>query len=94
MIRRLRKLKAILLERFPQTRLEPLNGKRIARLQKRFPKLPAHLASFFGEVGCGRVGDSQYMIYDLLSPEGIFDDETAAGLEGIFSGWRRFCGLP
>jgi hypothetical protein len=84
MIRRLRKLKATLAARLPQSRLEPLTAKHLAHLIREFPKLPAHLRNFFKEIGCGCIGNSRYMIYDLLSPKDFFDDETATGLDGVF----------
>src|SRR5262249_11966390 len=83
MIRRLQRMKSVLLERYPESRLEPLTAKAIARLKKEFPDIPVHLVRFFEVIGCGCIGQSRYMIYDLLSPKGIFDDRTAATLEGV-----------
>jgi hypothetical protein len=39
---------------------------------------------FFREIGCGRIGSSNYMIYDLLGPDKVYDPETAARLDGVF----------
>jgi hypothetical protein len=41
------------------------------------------LKEFFTQFGFGRIGDSAYMIYDLLSPTEIWDAETAAPLDGV-----------
>jgi hypothetical protein len=41
------------------------------------------LLEFFKEFGCGRIGNSRYMLYDLISPDEIFDPVTATGLEGV-----------
>jgi hypothetical protein len=77
-------MKAVFQERYPESQLEPLTAREIAQVKKRFPDLPAHLVKFFEAIGCGRIGASRYMIYDLHSPEDIFDEQTAAGLEGVF----------
>jgi hypothetical protein len=84
MVKRLRRIAAILRERHPDSVLKPLNAQQVARLKKQFPDIPNHLVQFFQEVGCGCIGKSRYMIYDLLSPDGIFDKATAADLDGIF----------
>jgi hypothetical protein len=76
-------MKAVLLERYPESRLESLTAKELGRLKKEFPDIPAHLVKFFEVIGCGCIGQSRYMIYDLHRPEGIFDKRTAAGLEGV-----------
>lgn len=83
MIRKLRKIRDVILERFPESRLKPLTATNLAKLKKTFPDIPAHIVKFFETVGCGCIGQSRYMIYDLHSPQGIFDKETAAYLEGV-----------
>jgi hypothetical protein len=83
MIRRLRKMKAALKARYADTTLDPLTAKQLKQLKKRFPDLPAHLVSFFEVIGCGCIGQSRYMIYDLHDPLGVFDKQTAASLAGI-----------
>lgn len=83
MIRRLRTIKAVIQKRYPESRLEPLTAREMARLKRRFPDLPAHLVNFFQVIGCGSIGNSRYKIYDLHSPEDIFDKRTAADLEGV-----------
>ena len=47
---------------------------------------------FFRIIGCGRIGKSRYQIYDLLSPMDIYDEQTAAELEGIFLVGDDFAG--
>jgi hypothetical protein len=62
------------------------------RLLSEHPKIPAHLRDFFAQVGCGSIGDGRYMIYPLISPSGIVDEETAAGLNGVFLVGDDFAG--
>lgn len=83
MIRRIRKLKIALHERYPESRLDPLNADAISRLQSRLPKIPAYLLQFFAEIGCGSIGESRYMIHDHIPPGDVFDEEIALKLEGV-----------
>jgi hypothetical protein len=83
MLNRLRQMRLLIKERYPESNLTLLTTEQLSRLRKRFPDLPEHLANFFKEVGCGRIGDCNYMIYALLGPNEVFDPKTAAGLDGV-----------
>src|SRR3712207_6255586 len=83
MIRRLKAIKAVLQQRFPESRLTPWTAAELAALKLRFPEVPTHLVNFFEVIGSGTIGPSRYRISELDSPDGIFDDETAAALDGI-----------
>jgi hypothetical protein len=71
------------LERFPESRLEPLSPSGLVNLKTRFPDIPEHLLAFFEIIGCGCIGRSRYMIYDLIDAGEIFGKRPAADLEGI-----------
>ena len=92
MMQRLRKIKAALHERLPASRLEPLTPEELKALTKRVENVPDHLLKFFEVIGCGTIGDSRYMLYDLLSPKGIFDDQTAGELDGVLLVGDDFAG--
>jgi hypothetical protein len=79
----MQKLRDAILASHPKSRLKPMTANAMKRLLAEHPKMPAHLRDFFAKVGCGSIGDSQYMIYPLIEPSDVFDPETAAGLEGV-----------
>ena len=88
----MQKLRDAILANHPKSRLKPMTAAEMKKLLSQHPKMPAHLRDFFSQVGCGSIGDSRYMIYDLVSPEDIFDEETAAGLKGILLVGDDFAG--
>jgi hypothetical protein len=50
---------------------------------KAYPNMPADLRDFFAIIGSGTIGRSRYKIHALLTPEDVYDEETAEALEGI-----------
>jgi hypothetical protein len=82
-IRRLNQIRDVIRERFPESRLEPLTDKQLATLKRRHPKVPAQLLEFFKVIGCGSIGSSRYMIYDLIDAADIFGKDSARDLDGI-----------
>jgi hypothetical protein len=75
--------------------LEPCPDGVVAALRQQHPEVPVAFTSFLEEVGRGSIGKSSYMIYGgLLSPDEIYDEETARELEGAllfgddFSGYN------
>jgi hypothetical protein len=88
----MQKLRDEILANHPKSRLKPKTAAEMKQLLARHPKMPAHLRHFFSQVGCGSIGDSRYMIYALISPAGIFDEQTAAGLKGILLVGDDFAG--
>jgi hypothetical protein len=83
MKQRLERIRATILQRLPESRLEPLSAVEINAFKSRLPDIPSHLASFFEVIGCGTIGRSRYKLYGLISPRGIFDDQTASTLPGV-----------
>lgn len=81
---RIQAIRDEMLHRNPGSQLEPLSNDELRSLNSRFPDIPDHLIEFFRVIGCGRVGQSRYMIYDLLSPDEIWDETTSAQLDGVF----------
>jgi hypothetical protein len=88
----MQKLRDAILANHPKSRLKPKTAAEMKQLLSKHPKMPAHLRDFFSQVGCGSIGDSRYMIYGLISPAGIFDEETARGLQGVLLVGDDFAG--
>lgn len=84
MATRLEKLRDAILANHPKSRLKPMTDAEVKRLRERFPKMPAQLRNFFATVGRGGIGDSRYMIYALMSPSSVMDEQTAARLKGVY----------
>jgi hypothetical protein len=82
-VRRLNRIRDVIRERFPESRLEPLTDKQLAAVKRRHPKVPAQVLDFFKVVGCGSIGPSRYMIYDLIDAVEIFGEGSATELDGI-----------
>jgi hypothetical protein len=82
-VRRLSRIRDVIRERFPESRLKPLTDKKLAAVKRRHPKVPAQVLDFFKEVGCGSIGSSRYMIYDLIDAVDIFGKSSAEDLDGI-----------
>jgi hypothetical protein len=82
-VRRLNLIRDVIRARFPESRLEPLTDKQIAAIKQRHPRVPAQVLDFFKVVGCGSIGPSRYMIYDLIDAVEIFGEGSAADLDGI-----------
>jgi hypothetical protein len=92
MASRMQKLRDAIIANHPKSRLKPKTAAEMKALLSRHPKMPAHLRDFFSEVGCGSIGESRYMIYALISPTSIFDEETASGLKGVLLVGDDFAG--
>jgi hypothetical protein len=69
--------------KLPGSRLDVLTDDKLETLLSRLPGVPAHLLLFFEKFGCGRIGNSRYMLYPLISPVGIFDKKTATSLHDV-----------
>src|ERR1700722_5347811 len=82
-VRRLNRIRGVIRERFPESRLEPLTDKQLADVKRRHPKAPDQVLDFFKVVGCGSIGASRYMIYALIDAVEIFGVGSAADLDGI-----------
>lgn len=68
---------------YPNARLEPLTESELSRLREQHPGVPGHYLSFLREVGWGSLGNN-FMIYSgPISPEDIFDTETAKEFERV-----------
>jgi hypothetical protein len=81
--RRINRIRDVIRERFPESRLDPLTDKQLAAVKKRHPKVPAQVLEFFAVVGCGSIGPSRYMIYDLIDASEIFGQGSTENLDGI-----------
>ena len=82
-IRRLNRIRDVILDRFPESRLKPLTDKQLALVKRRHPKVPAQVLEFFKVVGCGCIGSSRYMIYALINAVDIFGKGCEEDLDGI-----------
>ncbi len=82
-VHRFNKIRDVIRERFPESCLEPLTDKQLAAVNGRHPKVPEHVLEFFKVIGCGSIGPSRYMIYDLIDAVEIFGEGSAADLDGI-----------
>ncbi len=82
-IRRLNRIRDVIRERFPESRLKPLTEKQLIAVKRRHPKVPAQVLEFFKVVGCGSIGASRYMIYGLIDAVEVFGQGSAADLDGI-----------
>lgn len=82
-IRRLNRIRDAIRKRFPESRIKPLTDKQIAAVKRRHPKVPAQVLEFFKVVGCGSIGSSRYMVYDLVDAVEIFGKSSAADLDGV-----------
>lgn len=74
---RVHRIRQILLKRLPDSRLTPMSE------PPKHPGLPEHLVCLFSELGTGTIGRGRYAIHDLMSPAEVYDEKTAASLEGI-----------
>src|SRR5438105_3431980 len=84
MIERIRRLKRLVMKRFPASRLELMKPDELNRLRKEYPILPEHLELLFREFGFGCIGESRYMLFGgLIPPEDICDPATAHELAGV-----------
>jgi hypothetical protein len=83
MLRRLRRIRDVIRERFPESRLDPLSAEQVAAVKRRHPKVPAEVLKFFEIVGCGSIGPSRYMVYALIDATEIFGEGCAAELGGV-----------
>jgi hypothetical protein len=77
-------------------KLTKLTENEIVDLVEMYPEAPKDYIDYLREVGYGDIGDGYYMIYSgLITPDSIFDAETAKELEELllfgddFSG---YCG--
>lgn len=84
-----------LAERRVRHSLEPCPDGDVIALRRQYPEVPAAFTNFLEEVGRGSLGTASYMIYGgLLSPDEIYDEQTAKELEGVllfgddFSGYN------
>lgn len=87
-------LLAVIARVFPTSRLTPVGEAELAAIVEQCPGVPAHYLAFLREVGWGRLGNGNFMIYSgPCGPTEFFDAESAALLDGIvffgddFSGW-------
>ena len=80
---RLEKLRDAIVAQMPDSDLTPLSQRELSELLRQYPDMPEHLRELFAIVGVGRIGDGRYMIHGLLTPADIYDEQTAAALEGI-----------
>lgn len=80
---RIRRIRDAIRKDLPESRLEPLTQKQLTAIKKKHPKVPAHVLQFFKEVGCGSIGPSRYMVYDLIDAAEIFGKGSEAELDGI-----------
>ena len=79
----LQQLKRLIGTRYPDSRLEQLTETDLRQLKTDHPGIPDHLLSFYREIGCGRIGQSRYMIHFATYPNEIYDEETASNLGNI-----------
>ena len=77
---RLESLHRLINERFPESRLAPLSSDELTAIKQEHPDIPNHLFDFYKTIGCGCVGNSRYMVHELLPPSDIYAPETAAEL--------------
>jgi hypothetical protein len=76
----------------PTAQLELLSEQGLTAIRDRYPDAPEHYLAFMQQVGWGSLGGS-FMVYSgLCEPEEIFDEETAANLEGIVFFGDNFSG--
>lgn len=80
---RLRKLRTTILAALPESNLKTLGSRELVELVERYPDLPEHLRQLFTVLGVGSIGDGRYMIHQLLTPDEVYDPETARALDGI-----------
>src|SRR5262245_50750061 len=80
---------------FPQSRFEPVAEAALEAIRQRHSGIPEHYLEFLRRIGWGTLGDGNFMVYSAPShPGGIFDEQTAADLDGLqffgdnFSGWH------
>jgi hypothetical protein len=79
---------------FPDSEFGPVPEAELAAIRWRNPGVPDHYFEFLRQVGAGRLGNRDFMIYSgLCEPDEVFDAETAASLAGVlffgddYSGW-------
>jgi len=80
---RVRSLRDTILRRMPDSDLSPVTAATLDELRRDYPTIPDHLLIFFEEFGAGCIGDSSYMLYALIDPAEVYDEATAAELQGI-----------
>jgi hypothetical protein len=83
LVRRLRRIRDVIRERFPDSQLEPLTDEQLTAVKQRHPKAPAQVLRFFEVVGCGSIGPSRYMVYALIDAVEIFGPGNTAELNGV-----------
>jgi hypothetical protein len=79
---------------FPASLFEPVSEPELTAIRTRFPGIPEHYLEFLRHVGCGSLGDGNFLLYGgPCEPGELFDAHTAAGLDGVvflgdnFAGW-------
>lgn len=81
--------------------IKPLPAKARARVMRDYPDLPEDYLDFLTQVGCGSIGNSQYMVYGgPMTPSEIWDEAKAATLKDVvlvgddlgfgFDGYQRW----
>ena len=81
--RRLHRIRDVIRERFPESRLELLTEEQLAAVKRQQPKAPAKVLKFFEIVGCGLIGPSRYMVYALIDATEIFGQRNVGELDGV-----------
>ena len=69
------------LNKYPMSKLETLNGNAFSELCEYEPEAPEEYTSFLANFGFGSIGDSAFQIYNYpLDADDIFDEDTAREL--------------
>tara|TARA_B100000609_G_C17048672_1_gene347817 strand:- start:27 stop:422 length:396 start_codon:yes stop_codon:yes gene_type:complete len=82
MIQRLEKLRSLILEKYPESRLTPIPDVTMDALIKRFPDIPEHLLQSLRIIGAGTIGFPNYAIHLPFEAHYVYGPE-ATNLDGI-----------
>ena len=80
MIQRLKKLRSLILEMYPQSQLRPVSDAQMEALLKRFPDIPYHLHLYLKLIGFGTIGASNFSVHIPFEAHHIFDIQEASHL--------------
>jgi hypothetical protein len=83
MLHRLHRIRKVIEERFPKSKLEVLTEAQLWEIKRQHPTVPEHVLKFFEIVGCGSIGPSRYMVYALIEAIEIFGKGSEEELDGI-----------
>lgn len=80
---KVKKLMELLNQNVSGSNFFSIENELIEDIENKFPNMPSDLKNLFLTIGCGRIGESSYMIHFPTEPDEIYDEATATDLEGI-----------